>query len=75
MRDDYPEIELLEPVPEWAVWLAQDLNGSWYVYKDKPVPCADRNPTVWEFRNNLCVKVYREDHENPNWKSTLVPLF
>lgn len=74
MNDDAcPEIELLEPVPEWAAWLAQDWNGNWYVYKDRPV-ISKALDTVWEFRHNQCVKVYREPVDNPNWRDTLVPL-
>jgi hypothetical protein len=26
--------------PEWACWLAVDLNGSWYWYEEKPEACS-----------------------------------
>lgn len=29
-------IELKKPVPEWARWLAQDSDGKWMVYENKP---------------------------------------
>jgi len=31
--------------PEWANWLAQDANGDWYWYKERPIP--DSRDHIW----------------------------
>jgi len=31
--------------PKWANWLAQDANGDWYWYKEKPEP--DSANHIW----------------------------
>lgn len=50
--------------PEWANWLAQDANGGWYLYENKPV----RGITQW----GRCDKHDAVSfHVNPEWINTL----
>lgn len=65
------------PIPDWANWLAQDADGTWYAYKTKPDPLS----TCWIDRGaQKLIKVLKvaPAHDgdapaepNPNWKSTL----
>jgi hypothetical protein len=53
-----------DDAPAWANWLAQDSNGGWYLYENKPV----RGVAQW----GRCDK--RESvpfHVNPNWIETM----
>lgn len=56
--------------PEWAKWLAQDYNGSWYWYSHKPRIYTDLH--AWGINDPLA-KVQRayRDCLNHEWQSTL----
>lgn len=52
--------------PDWARWLAQDSNGAWYWYQNKP-HYAD---TFAGFMNCFEDKS-QHAYINPDWQSTL----
>lgn len=60
--------------PTWAKWLAQDNDGAWYWYEERPVPsatsnkCWNRNPNTSNGNGgNLCRAFAGDD----DWKDTL----
>lgn len=58
--------------PEWANWLAQDLNGSWYWYASRP----SEGVTHWRAADvtgqSLVPSVARyKGNDEPEWKETL----
>lgn len=70
-------IELRIPVPDWAKWLAQDADGCWCIYAERPVPSRGRDEQ-WVFASDTpvaqpmrCVYV---GEPNPNWRDTLMDL-
>lgn len=56
-----------EDTPKWANWLAQDQNGIWFWWKDRPIPSYG----LW----GLGGKFLRASHDdfNENWRDTLEP--
>ena len=53
--------------PEWAQWLAQDEDGDWYWYAEKPMLQND----MYMWSNDSQYSVAYNDEENENWQSTL----
>lgn len=58
------------PAPEWALWAAQDRDGSWWAYKAEPL----HNDQGW-YENEIGQFVKLGDDIPPrDWKSQLVDL-
>lgn len=55
--------------PEWAKWLAQDHDGSWYWYADKPTP-ATSGSGVWVRATTLSKQQKYIEHGD-DWSLTL----
>jgi hypothetical protein len=53
-----------DDVPEWANWLAQDANGGWYLYENKP----DSGLAQW---GRVDKRGAGRFSTNPNWIGTL----
>lgn len=51
--------------PPWAMWLAQDENGSWFWYSEKPI----EKPDMFDSGGKISLCKYTDP--NPNWKTTL----
>ena len=45
MHTHYITLTINVPIPDWAEWLAQDGDGTWWVYDVRPV-IKNNNP-VW----------------------------
>lgn len=65
----------IEDLPEpgkWK-WAAQDADGSWYVYENKPYVSEDAE--AWaEDRPDGSIERMSKGDPNPNWKGTLLQL-
>lgn len=55
--------------PEWAEWLAQDYDGVWWWYAEKPV----QDKVQWILTNwqKLPIWANTDARTNPEWKETL----
>lgn len=62
-----------EDAPDWAMWLAQDADGSWAWYQRKPVQLrGDHGGGLWDIRQYLHEWLGAgRDKPNPEWKATL----
>jgi len=58
-------------VPDWAKWKAQDANGLWHVFEDKPD--FDIGYYEWYTFGSPMLRIGEGD-PNPNWRDTLVEL-
>lgn len=69
-------IELINPVPEWAAWLAQDADGAWFVYEEQPEPeHGEWQSARWiETSAHGELRIVAEGEPNSNWRNTLVNL-
>lgn len=58
------------PVPAWARWVAQDMDGEWWAYESEPWVCSGDEGIVCDTRSTVehLVEYYR----NPNWCTTAV---
>lgn len=54
-------------LPDWAEWLAQDADGTWWAYEASP----NRHGSGW-YENELgrCTRLY-QDKPNPDWVHSL----
>ena len=57
------------PIPDWAEWMAQDIDGSWFVYRMKPR--IKDNSGVWIGHPAKFIAV---DEPNPNWQDALYKI-
>jgi len=55
-----------DDAPEWANWLAQDEDGSWWWYEDKP----KLNLDIWWGCDRM-MPVFGKKEFTPNWRETL----
>lgn len=55
-------------LPDWAEWLAQDADGSWWVYE----VCPNRHDSGW-YENELGrrQRIKLEEKSNPDWQESL----
>lgn len=53
--------------PDWANYLAMDMDGNWYWYENAP-SIEGANDDVWSFDQG---KIERIEIEYPNWKESL----
>lgn len=53
--------------PEWARFKAQDDDGSWFWFKDKPAQLS----TVWYSEGRYEI-AHNGEHSSPNWRDTLI---
>lgn len=53
--------------PAWARWLAQDYNGRWYFFSDKPVMGVNE----WMSLPGSMAREAGNGHINPNWRYML----
>jgi hypothetical protein len=66
-----------EDAPEWAEWLAQDRNGAWYWYEERPYKHEFVDEWVPQDRADQEGGVYTRfdkvsnGEKNPDWASTL----
>lgn len=57
-----------DDAPEWAQWLAQDEDGEWFWYEDKPF----LGVSIWNAPFlGKALAAYECEIENPNWRDTL----
>lgn len=58
-------------IPDWAQWLAQDADGSWWVYEAEP----HQHSTGW-YENEVgrCWKLEQTD-ANPSWQESLEKIY
>lgn len=58
---------ITDKAPEWANWIAQDANGSWWYFEYEPsaIGCWWWSDVDGKF------ELVRKDAHNPNWRSTL----
>ena len=59
-------------VPDWAEWMAQNLDGVWFSYDRKPV--AYPNVDYWVVHDGVMVKCGASGKPNPKWRTTLHKL-
>lgn len=54
-------------LPDWAAWLAQDADGTWWAYE----ACPNRHENGW-YENELgrCLRRHRETPD-PHWMNSL----
>lgn len=59
-------------IPEWARWLAQDANGAWYVFENKPY----RAKSAWfrRRRRGRYGYIYITPHLPDDWTQELYRL-
>ena len=57
-------------LPDWAAWLAQDADGTWWVYE----ACPNRHDSGW-YENELgrCARLHRQVIAT-DWTQSLRPL-
>lgn len=55
--------------PDWAKYLAQDGDGTWYWYGDRPL-ASTSGSKVWIRANNQAQQAVVE-HDDDAWKGTL----
>lgn len=53
--------------PEWAQWVAQDADGEWFWYEEKPGLAS----CTWYENDGEDVVFALKGNENPNWRETL----
>jgi len=51
--------------PPWAMWRAQDEDGSWFWYSEKPIEKIDM------FDSGGKISLCKYTDSNHNWKTTL----
>ena len=51
--------------PPWAKWRAQDEDGSWFWYSEKPIEKEDM------FDSGGKILLCKWSSDNPNWKTTM----
>ncbi|MBL1275717.1 MAG: hypothetical protein COB30_006495 [Ectothiorhodospiraceae bacterium] len=63
-------LQTLRPPPDWATWLAQDADGTWWAFEVEP----NEYDLGW-YENELgrCQRL-GEGAENPQWRETLCKL-
>ena len=61
-------------VPMWAKWLAQDLNGNWYIYENKPKVEFESYWKMTGLDTSARFEVITEGVPNQHWKETLVEI-
>lgn len=49
-------------------WMAQDADGNWYAYVEKPAACM----TLWQCFGSSCYIYVWTDQPNLNWRDTLI---
>jgi len=54
--------------PEWAEWLGQDADGTWWFYGEKPRPW---NGSYWLTSHVMGRQCPHKDAANPAWRKTL----
>ncbi|MBU1192072.1 MAG: hypothetical protein KKE76_10185 [Gammaproteobacteria bacterium] len=57
-------------IPDWAAWLAQDADGTWWAYEVEP------NQQECGWYENEVGRIQRLDKDvpNPKWMATLTRL-
>ncbi len=54
-------------LPDWAAWVAQDADGSWWAYEAEP----NRHDSGW-YENEVGRRQrLRRDAPNPDWERSL----
>lgn len=53
--------------PEWANYLAQDENGNWYWYEDRPL----HGETVWVEQSGRAKLALSSEPRFPDWRKSL----
>ena len=58
---------MLDQIPSWVVWIAQDSDGTWWAYQHEP----NMSDSGWyENEVGALMKLMKSD-PNPAWKSSL----
>lgn len=57
---------ITDKAPEWANWIAQDANGSWWYFEHEPSASGG----CW-YGGVGKVRFVHKDAPNPNWRDTL----
>ncbi len=60
-------IPAFDPLPEWAAWVAQDADGSWWAYEAEP----NRHDSGWYENEVGRSRWLRRDAPNPDWERSL----
>lgn len=73
-RKPVPELPFgLSDLPEWANWVAQDENGSWYSFEKRPYIFAADSQWSEESKNGRVYRVCRSEVAG-DWKDTLYEI-
>ncbi len=56
-------------LPHWAAWIAQDPDGSWWVFSGKPIATARE----WDMKNHhgKMARLTAGFKRNTSWRETL----
>lgn len=49
--------------PEWAMWLAQDCNGDWYWFEEKPHAIGYGDAFEWYANGTRCAYAGNSERE------------
>lgn len=62
---------MLEQIPAWVGWVAQDSDGAWWAYEHEP----NMSDTGWyENEAGACIKL-NQGKPNPAWKLSLRKIY
>ena len=54
------------PLPEWADWVAQDADGTWWAYEAEP----NQHDIGWYENEVGRIQRLRKDAPNPDWRDS-----
>jgi hypothetical protein len=61
---------MLDQIPRWVVWIAQDSDGAWWGYEHEP----NMSDTGWyENEAGALIRLKQED-PNPAWQRSLLKV-
>ena len=68
LAESAPKDDPFAGAPEWAKYKAQDADGDWYWYKNRP----EQTDGIWMAEDGLHDRELRTHIINPNWRETLI---
>lgn len=63
---DFPDT-MLDQIPHWVGWIAQDSGGAWWAYECEP----NMSDTGWYENEVGALKKLMQGGPNPAWKRSL----
>jgi hypothetical protein len=57
-------------IPDWASWLAQDADGTWWAYEHEP----NQSHNGWYENEVGRQQSLHQEADNPDWQTTLTAI-